>query len=88
VFSQFVLGTTASHIEFINLMVEGVTENGVVDAAQLYEQPRANINQQGPEALFLPPRCRRWCGRWKRFGSGRWRNRPLLQAPTMLTKYS
>ncbi|MBK1684218.1 DEAD/DEAH box helicase family protein [Rhodoferax fermentans] len=55
-FSQFVVGTTAtaSQIEFIDLIVQYLTENGVMDAERLYESPFTDISQQGPEALFLP----------------------------------
>jgi type I restriction enzyme R subunit len=54
-FSQFVVGstTTANQLEFI---VQHLTENGVMDAARLYESPFTDISQQGPEALFLPAR--------------------------------
>nr|WP_314625327.1 DEAD/DEAH box helicase family protein [uncultured Janthinobacterium sp.] len=57
-FSQFVVGTTvtASQLEFIDLIVQYLTENGVMDAARLYESPFTDISQQGPEALFLPLR--------------------------------
>ena len=57
-FSQFVVGTTAtaSQLEFIDLIVQYLTENGVMDAARLYESPFTDISQQGPEALFLPGR--------------------------------
>jgi type I restriction enzyme, R subunit len=53
-FSQFVVGTTAtaSQIEFVNLIVQYLTENGVMDAARLYESPFTDISQQGPEAVF------------------------------------
>ncbi|MEI8327053.1 MAG: type I restriction-modification enzyme R subunit C-terminal domain-containing protein, partial [Betaproteobacteria bacterium] len=55
-FSQLVAGTTAtaSQLEFIDLIVQHLTENGVMDAARLYESPFTDISQQGPEALFLP----------------------------------
>ena len=55
-FSQFVVGTTttASQLEFIDLIVQHLTENGVMEAARLYESPFTDISQQGPEALFLP----------------------------------
>ena len=33
-----------------------LTENGVTDAARLYESPFTDVSQQGPEALFLPAR--------------------------------
>ncbi len=57
-FSQFVIGTTvtASQLEFVNLIVQYLTENGVMDAARLYESPFTDISQHGPEALFLPSR--------------------------------
>ena len=57
-FSQFVIGTTvtASQLEFIDLIVQYLTENGVMDVARLYESPFTDISQQGPEALFLPAR--------------------------------
>jgi type I restriction enzyme R subunit len=53
-FSQFVVGTTAtaSQLEFIDLIVEELTENGVMDAARLYEQPFTNIGPLGPESVF------------------------------------
>lgn len=53
-FSQFVVGTTAtaSQLEFIELIVQHLTENGVMDAARLYESPFTDISQQGPEAVF------------------------------------
>lgn len=55
-FSQFVAGTTAtaSQLEFIDLVVQYLTENGVMDIGRLYESPFTDISQQGPEALFLP----------------------------------
>jgi type I restriction enzyme R subunit len=57
-FSEFVVSTTAtaSQLEFIDLIVQYLTENGVMDAARLYESPFTDISQQGPEALFLPVR--------------------------------
>ena len=53
-FSQFITGTTAtpSQIEFIDLIVQHLTENGVMDAARLYESPFTDISHQGPEAVF------------------------------------
>ena len=57
-FSQFVVGTTAtaSQLEFIDLIVQYLTENGVMDVGRLYESPFTDISQQGPEVLFLPGR--------------------------------
>jgi type I restriction enzyme R subunit len=55
-FSQFITGTTAtaSQIEFIDLVVQYLTENGVMEPARLYESPFIDINDKGPEAIFLP----------------------------------
>lgn len=55
-FSQFVVGTTAtaSQLEFIELIVQYLTENGVMEAARLYESPFIDINDKGPEAVFSP----------------------------------
>jgi type I restriction enzyme R subunit len=53
-FSQFVVGTTATanQLEFIDLVVEYLTENGVMEPARLYESPFTDISPQGPEAVF------------------------------------
>jgi type I restriction enzyme R subunit len=55
-FSQFVVGTTvtANQLEFIDLIVEYLTENGVMEPARLYESPFTDISQHGPEAIFQP----------------------------------
>lgn len=47
---------TASQLEFIDLIVQYLTENGVMDPAHLYKSPFTDISQRGPEALFLPVR--------------------------------
>lgn len=53
-FSQFISGTavSANQIEFINLVVDYLTENGVMEADRLYESPFTDINPQGPEGVF------------------------------------
>jgi len=53
-FSQFISGTavSANQIEFINLVVDYLTENGVMEVARLYESPFTDINPQGPEGIF------------------------------------
>lgn len=53
-FNEFlVAGTaTANQIEFLILLIEHLTEQGVMDAARLYESPFTDLSPAGPEALF------------------------------------
>lgn len=43
---------TASQIEFINLVVDHLTEQGVLDAARLYESPFTDVAPLGPDGIF------------------------------------
>jgi type I restriction enzyme R subunit len=53
-FSELVIGTTATpnQIEFIDLVVQYLTENGVMEVDRLYESPFTDISPQGPESVF------------------------------------
>ncbi|MEO5342699.1 MAG: hypothetical protein H7842_05075, partial [Gammaproteobacteria bacterium SHHR-1] len=55
-FSEFVKGTTAtaSQIEFINLIVQELTQTGVMEPSRLFESPFTDINAQGPMGVFPP----------------------------------
>jgi type I restriction enzyme R subunit len=53
----FLTGRTpsANQIEFVNLIVDHLTEHGVLDPARLYESPFTDINSRGPEGVFTEP---------------------------------
>ncbi|MFH0796966.1 MAG: DEAD/DEAH box helicase family protein [Candidatus Omnitrophota bacterium] len=53
-FDQFLSGkiSTANQIEFINLIINHLTEHGVLETARLYESPFTDISPRGPEGLF------------------------------------
>ena len=60
-FNEFLAsGTaTANQIEFLNLLIEHLTEQGVMEAARLYESPFTDVSPAGPEAVFSGPQIDR-----------------------------
>ena len=53
-FSDFIQGTTATpdQIEFINLIVEELTQVGVMEPDRLFQSPFTDVNAQGPLGVF------------------------------------
>ena len=45
---------SANQIEFVNLIVDHLTEHGIMEPARLYESPFTDITPQGPDSLFKP----------------------------------
>jgi type I restriction enzyme R subunit len=57
-FSELVAGSTLTphQIEFIELVVQELTQNGVMDADRLFQSPFTDLNAQGPFGIFPPAR--------------------------------
>ena len=53
-FSEFLQGGTATpdQIEFINLIVQELTQNGVMATERLFQSPFTDVNARGPLGLF------------------------------------
>ncbi|MDQ9169010.1 type I restriction-modification enzyme R subunit C-terminal domain-containing protein [Oxalobacteraceae bacterium R-40] len=55
-FSEFITGTTAApnQIEFIDLIVQELTQRGVMDQERLFQSPFTDLNAQGPIEVSPP----------------------------------
>jgi type I restriction enzyme R subunit len=52
--AEFMAGKTlsANQLEFITLIIDHLTEHGLMEPARLYESPFTDLTPQGPDALF------------------------------------
>jgi type I restriction enzyme R subunit len=46
---------SANQIEFVNLIVDYLTQRGWMDPSSLYESPFTDISSRGVEGIFAPP---------------------------------
>ena len=55
-FDGFLAGKTltANQIQFVNLVIESLTQSGWMTAAQLYESPFTDFSPRGVEGVFSP----------------------------------
>ena len=72
-FSEFITGTTTSpnQIEFINLIVQELTQNGVMVPDRLFQFPFTVLNAKVYWEYFPRPRLLRLLKSWRRSGSMR-----------------
>jgi type I restriction enzyme R subunit len=52
----FISGRTlsANQLEFVNLIIDHLTEHGVMQLGRLYESPFTDLTPRGPDYLFEP----------------------------------
>ena len=67
---------TANQIEFVNLIVDHLTEHGVMDGGAALRVAVHGYHPAGPgRTVHIGSRSRSWLGFWTRSGTRRWRRR-------------
>lgn len=52
-FAEFIAdGTSADQIEFVSMVIEHLTRNGVIDPGLLYDSPFSDLRPDGPDSVF------------------------------------
>jgi type I restriction enzyme R subunit len=56
-FAEFTDGKTltGNQLEFVNLVIDHLTDRGVVKVESLYTSPYTDVSPHGPDGLFKPP---------------------------------
>lgn len=63
-FDSFLSGTTlnANQIQFVNLVIDYLTQSGWMEASQLYESPFTDFSPKGVEGVFTPEQVKQLIG--------------------------
>lgn len=60
-FADFISGgASADQIEFVGMVIEHLTTNGVVDPGLLYDSPFTDLNPDGPDGVFAESEANRF----------------------------
>jgi type I restriction enzyme R subunit len=52
-FAEFIAdGASADQIEFVGMVIEHLTQNGVIDPGLLYDSPFSDVMPDGPDSIF------------------------------------
>lgn len=52
-FAEFIAeGASADQIEFVGMVIEHLTKNGVIDPGLLYDSPFTDLTPDGPDSVF------------------------------------
>lgn len=63
-FAEFIAdGASADQIEFVSMVIEHLTKNGVIDPGLLYDSPFTDLTPEGPDSVFLNDEVDRFLAR-------------------------
>jgi type I restriction enzyme R subunit len=66
----------ASQIEFVNLIIDDLSQNGIVNVGRFYESPFTDSAHRAPKSCSPPRRSMSWPRRWPMFAiTLTWRRR-------------
>lgn len=66
-FAEFIAeGASADQIEFVGMVIEYLTRNGVIDPGLLYDSPFSDLTPDGPDSVFDKKEVDRFLARLRR----------------------